>query len=344
MANTALTRPVVTMNLANRSITRLGLAANRVLHPLAAGHFGRQVAPLAVISDLKIAPTETGIVAETSFGSINIDQPLYSRLLGKAGVSEIDVPKGTDEEKIGDIFRAVTTRTAGSAAKVLGDSPVEIEVAGKQNKPFTFFNNYRISRLMKLAMKDSRYSFDAFNKLVKIGLSSEQLAILAKSAENSVRTAVTYQTNVSTKTLIELAFSEWRTSGVITNVIHEVEKRRDLNPDLSIIFSQIKGAADIALSLSKTVPDIPAQYEERECDEYDLSTGTDPAYTTPPYMKYTVCIKDAVYSDEQLVNIIGIIGKRTDEERELVLRYLSIYNGKLAQALMTRINTEQRLT
>lgn len=112
MANTALTRPVVTMNLANRSIGRFGLLANRVMHPLAAGHFGRQVAPLAVISDLKIVPTETGIVAETSFGNINVDQPVYSRLLCKAGISEIDVPKGTDEEKIGDIFRAVTTRTA----------------------------------------------------------------------------------------------------------------------------------------------------------------------------------------------------------------------------------------
>jgi len=111
MANTALTRPVVTMDLANRSIGRFGLLANRVMHPLAAGHFGRQVAPLAVISDLKIVPTETGIVAETSFGNINVDQPLYSRLLGKAGVSEIDVPKGTDEEEIGDIFRAVTTKT-----------------------------------------------------------------------------------------------------------------------------------------------------------------------------------------------------------------------------------------
>jgi hypothetical protein len=121
MANATLTRPVVTMNLANRSIGRFGLAANRALHPLAAGHFGRQVAPLAVISDLKIVPSEKGIVAETSFASIDINQPVYSRLLGKAGVSEIDVPKGTDEDRIGDIFRAVTTRTPAKADRMLGD-------------------------------------------------------------------------------------------------------------------------------------------------------------------------------------------------------------------------------
>lgn len=113
MANTTLTRPVVTMNLANRSISRLGLATNRVLHPLAAGHFGRQVAPLAVISNLKIVPTETGIAAETSFGNINVDQPLYSRLLGKAGVSEIDLPKGTSEDTIGATFKAITMRRLG---------------------------------------------------------------------------------------------------------------------------------------------------------------------------------------------------------------------------------------
>ncbi len=105
MANANLTRPVVTMNLANRSIGRFGLLANRVMHPLAARHFGRQVAPLAVISDLKIVPTETGIVAETSFGNIDVNQPLYSRLLGKAGVSQIAIPKGTDEEKIQTIFK-----------------------------------------------------------------------------------------------------------------------------------------------------------------------------------------------------------------------------------------------
>lgn len=36
-----LTRPVVTMDLANRSIGRAGLLANRVMHPLVASRFGR---------------------------------------------------------------------------------------------------------------------------------------------------------------------------------------------------------------------------------------------------------------------------------------------------------------
>lgn len=134
MAQTA--RPVVTMDLANRSITRVGLLANRVMHPLAAGHFGRQIAPLAKISDLKIVPSKAGIVAEASFGSINIDQPVYSRLLGKAGVSKIDVPKGTEEDRIGDIFRVVTTRTANRAEKWANVINTQAELI-KMDKDFT---------------------------------------------------------------------------------------------------------------------------------------------------------------------------------------------------------------
>jgi hypothetical protein len=67
MANATLARPVVTMNLANRSIGRFGLATNRVLHPLVVGRFGREVGMLAQMSDVKVIPSQTGITARTEF-------------------------------------------------------------------------------------------------------------------------------------------------------------------------------------------------------------------------------------------------------------------------------------
>jgi len=122
MANTSLTRPVVTMNLANRSIGRFGLLANRVMHPLVASRFGREVGMFSQNSNLKIVPSKTGISVQTTLGETSIKNPLYAKLFGKAGIIDIGLPKGTSAGQIEDLFKTVAVRSSFLAKKILGDT------------------------------------------------------------------------------------------------------------------------------------------------------------------------------------------------------------------------------
>ncbi|MFA5103556.1 MAG: hypothetical protein WC527_00020 [Candidatus Margulisiibacteriota bacterium] len=144
---TILARPVVTMNLANRSISRVGLLVNRAIHPLVARRFGREVGNLTQICAVKIKPSQTGITVQTELGETAIDLPLYAKLLEKSGVSEMELPQGTAANQIGSIFRAVTTRTLSKAERLLADVPVAMDIVDantgqKIEMPFTWKEFY----------------------------------------------------------------------------------------------------------------------------------------------------------------------------------------------------------
>jgi len=221
MANTALTRPVVTMDLANRSIGRVGLLANRVMHPLVSGRFGREVGMLAKTSDVNIQPDSWkigrplfggevswgGCTAHTEYGETPIKLYCLSDLLALAGVLEIEIPKGTSAAQIGNIFRALITRTPAMAEKQLENIPVVMKVSGDQiPQPFLFFNNYRISRLMNIARTaTSVEATDAFDKLDKIGIIPEQLDSLSRAASGEIRNKVAQHPRTSDATLIKMA-------------------------------------------------------------------------------------------------------------------------------------------
>jgi len=145
MANTTITRPVVTMNLANRSITRVGLLANRVMHPLVAARFGREVGMLAQTSDVKIMPSPTGITVQTEAGETSIELPLYAKLLGKAGISEMEIPRGTAIDQIGNVFRDSTTKGKTS----LNGSVYDFRFQGRYAEPLTFSDRKTLRMLAK---------------------------------------------------------------------------------------------------------------------------------------------------------------------------------------------------
>jgi len=270
MANTTLTRPVVTMNLANRSITRLGLATNRILHPLVARRFGREIGTLTQMSDVKITPSAAGIKAQTELGETSINLPLYTKLLSKAGVDEIALPKGSSADQIGDIFRSVTMRTPAKAERMLGNTTFtssSIDIA-TEIKPSSLFRTCMVLRLIKSAINSyPDKAMRAFHKLNTMGLSSIQLASLAKSEHRHVRREVAKHPNTSIELLIDIAIKDPEICWVAYNAI---ERRGALNSEILLQLSKspfravIKEIARNSLTPLDTLVEFATNYEEAE--------------------------------------------------------------------------------
>ncbi|MCX5749784.1 MAG: hypothetical protein NTZ10_06040 [Candidatus Saganbacteria bacterium] len=113
------TRLTVKIDPDYRSITRIGLLANRFIHPLVHRSFGREIGMLAQNNDVTIRASQTGITAQTQLSETTVCLPLYSKLLGKAGVNEMEIPKGTPPEQIASLFRIATTRTIDTTFRLI---------------------------------------------------------------------------------------------------------------------------------------------------------------------------------------------------------------------------------
>lgn len=92
---------------------------------------------------MKVTPSLTGITAQTKFGATSLDLPLYAKLLGRSGVSEIALPKGTAEDRISDIFRAVTTRTPHETKTTLENISIIDSSENQSQIPVKWKNYYR---------------------------------------------------------------------------------------------------------------------------------------------------------------------------------------------------------
>jgi hypothetical protein len=225
MANTTLTRPVVTMDLANRSITRFGLIANRVMHPLVARRFEREVGTFTQMSDVKIMPSQTGITVQTELGETAIDLPLYAKLLGKAGVSEIEIPMGLSLYKIGKMFSAIITKTPWGVEKTIFDlfddwGRFQCSNSPSMTERFVVLRGNRFQNFVKVAMpysfssSDKRRAIIEFTKFDSLyGFTTEELDRLSESRSCKILMKVAEHLRTSDMTLIKLAKGGYKEQG-----------------------------------------------------------------------------------------------------------------------------------
>jgi len=106
----------------NRTITRPGLLFNRIIHRSIPQTLAREAAISSALGETKVSVKNSRIILETGGAEKCLGQMTAARMLQKAGIASITIPKGMKKVEIGTDLHAVMSRWPGATARILGEA------------------------------------------------------------------------------------------------------------------------------------------------------------------------------------------------------------------------------
>ncbi len=145
----------VDLAYANRTITRPGLLFNRIVHRSIPQTLAQEAARSSALGETKLSVRNSRIILETGGAEKCLGQMTASRMLQKAGISSITIPKGMKKAEIGTALHAVMSRWPSATARILGEAEgmpgrMFLPEAMKQGRVFEGAKNGSVMDLYRL--------------------------------------------------------------------------------------------------------------------------------------------------------------------------------------------------